>query len=173
MCAFEAAAGVVTVRVKNSRHTLAIYGPQRTIRAGVADGGMRGGGERGGSLRHSIVAIVSLLTLIGCGATRSPSPGDTRITGLMSDADRTRLGALAQQRIAAQSDPDQGYRIGPDDLLEITIPDLIDAAPYRDTKGPAAVMPAVASVEPAPSFRQGVRVTALGDVSIPQLGIVP
>jgi polysaccharide export outer membrane protein len=133
---------------------------------------MRGGGKRSGSLQHTI-AILSLLTLVGCGATRSPSPGDTRITGLMSDADRARLAALAQQRIAAQSDPDQGYRIGPDDLLEITIPDLIDSAPYRDTKGPTTVSPAVASVEPAPSFRQGIRVTALGDVSLPQLGIVP
>src|SRR5262245_4886371 len=91
----------------------------------------------------------------------------------MSDADRARLAALAQQRIADQSDPDRGYRIGPDDLLEITIPDLIDAAAYRDAKGPTAVSPAVASVEAAPSFRQGIRVTALGDVSIPQLGVVP
>jgi polysaccharide export outer membrane protein len=133
---------------------------------------MSGGGVRSGWTGR-LGATVAVLALMGCGVTKAPSPGDTRITNLMSDADRARLAALAEQRIADNSDPDQGYKIGPDDLLEITIPDLTDALPYKHTMPSATANPAVAGVEPAPSFREGVRVSALGDVTVPQLGVVP
>jgi polysaccharide export outer membrane protein len=118
-------------------------------------------------------ALLAVIALVGCGVTRAPSPGDTAVTSLMSESDTARLSALARERIAANSDPDQGYRIGPDDLLEISIPDLTDALPYRHTMPSAIGSPAVAGVEPAPSFREGVRVSALGDITVPQLGIVP
>jgi polysaccharide export outer membrane protein len=113
------------------------------------------------------------LALAGCGATRAPSPGDTTISGLMSAADRARLTALTAQRIAQQSAPQQGYRIGPDDLLDIGIPDLMDASTVHGTAPTGPPGPAVPSVDAAPAFHQGVRVSATGDISIPQLGLVP
>ena len=119
------------------------------------------------------ITLLAVFVLAGCGATRGPSPGNTSVINLMTEADKARLAALAQQRIAATSDPDQGYRIGPDDLLEISIPDLTDALPYRNTMPSGTLSPAVAGVEPAPSFREGVRVSALGDITVPQLGAVP
>jgi len=134
---------------------------------------MYGGGGHGGRWFRLFAALCTVCALTSCGATRAPSPGDTTVIPLMSPGDRARLAALAKQRIAAQDGPDQGYRIGPDDLLEITIPDLIDASPYRDVKGSGTNSPAVPSVDAAPVFRQGLRVSALGDITIPQLGAVP
>jgi polysaccharide export outer membrane protein len=157
---------------KNAARTLAIYFALRTIRAGVWEGGMRGGGERNEWLAR-VPALLVALVLAGCGATRAPSPGDTAITSLMSAKDQARLAAITQQRLAQRVDPDPGYRIGPDDLLEITIPDLIDATPYRRATTSPTLSPAVPSVEAAPVFRQGVRVSAMGDITIPQLGIIP
>jgi len=150
---------------------LDIYYAPRTIPA-AWDGGMHGGGH-GASWVELVAVFLVVFAVTGCGVTRAPSPGDTTVVPLMSPADRARLAALTRQRIDAQSDPDQGYRIGPDDLLEITIPDLIDAGPYRDVRGPSTPSPALPSVEAAPVFRQGVRVSALGDIAIPQLGAVP
>jgi polysaccharide export outer membrane protein len=131
---------------------------------------MLGGGcRRVSSGRRGAIALV--LMLMGCGATRAPSPGDTAVSSLMSAADRARLEAITAQRIAQQSAPQQGYRIGPDDLLDIGIPDLVDAAYGAAPPGPAG--PAVPSVDAAPAAHQGVRVSATGDISIPQLGLVP
>ena len=131
---------------------------------------MQGGHQSGGRFG---VSILFVLALTGCGATRAPSPGDTMVNGLTSPGDRARLAALSRQRIGQQSDPDQGYRIGPDDLLEIAVPDLTDAMPYHGATATGPGGAAVATVEAAPTFRQGVRVDALGTISIPQIGAVP
>src|SRR6267143_3503904 len=45
---------------------------------------------------------------------------------LISARDRARLEAIAEAR--ARMPIDGGYRIGPDDLLDIRIPDLLDAS---------------------------------------------
>src|SRR6185369_5775004 len=103
--------------VRNPSATLAIYDAERTIRGVFRVCGMSGGGVRSGWIGR-LAATAAVLALMGCGITKAPSPGDTRITELMSNTDRARLAALAQQRIADNSDPDQGYKIGPDDLLE-------------------------------------------------------
>ena len=118
-------------------------------------------------------AIFTLMALAACTATQAPAPGDTAVTSLMSASDRARLQALTAERIAHQSDPDQGYRIGPDDLLEVAIPDLIDAPVVRGAARSSAAGQAVPNVEAAPEFREGLRCSALGDVTIPQLGAVP
>lgn len=89
------------------------------------------------------------------------------MTQLMTDQDRSRLTALGAERAGR---PDGGYRIGPDDLLDVRIPDLVGA--------PEAVQPAAAKVDlvavlnQAPVFQQGTRVSALGDISLPLIGTV-
>ncbi len=82
-----------------------------------------------------------------------------------SERDRARLAEVAGARRAAPADT--GYHIGPDDLLEVRIPDLLEvAAPVASRGGET---PAVAG---APVFQQGLRVGADGIVKIPSLGPV-
>lgn len=90
---------------------------------------------------------------------------------LTSTRDRERVEQIAAARTRVL--PDDGYRIGPDDLLDIRIPDLLAAQPGGATprSGPGSTdVPAVAG---APMFQQGVRVTADGYVTLPMLGRVP
>jgi polysaccharide biosynthesis/export protein len=133
---------------------------------------MYGGGCRSWTIERCGSLLLAVM-LVGCGATRAPSPGDTTVSGLMSSADRDRLTAITAQRIAQQSAPQMGYRIGPDDLLDIGIPDLMDASTVHGTAPVGPPGPAVPSVDAAPAFHQGVRVSATGDITIPQLGSVP
>src|SRR5437870_9961228 len=71
-----------------------------------------------------------------------PEPSSAVVAGdVMSARDRTRLEALAAERALEPSDG--GYRIGPDDLLEIRIPDLLDV------QGPWP-RPGLAGTGPAP-----------------------
>jgi polysaccharide export outer membrane protein len=148
---------------------LAIEDSRRTMRRD-SDGNMSGGWRTGWRTRS--IAVLSLALLAACGTTRAPSPGDNRIINLVSESDRARLASLTAQRIAQQSDPDQGYRIGPDDLLEIAIPDLINASAYRRVQVTDPPGPGVPPVEAAPIYREGVRVSAMGDITVPQLGTV-
>src|SRR5213593_4228030 len=82
----------------------------------------------------TMFAAVSLLAPLGSGcapgakpaanaaraqAAPAAAPGD-----LMSAQDRDRLEALAAAR--ANGSSEEGYRIGPDDLLDIRIPDVLD-----------------------------------------------
>ncbi len=90
----------------------------------------------------------------------------------MSARDRARLAALTVQRIAQQFDRDQDYRIGPDDLLEVSIPDLVAPRAFHPTV-PRALSPELPSVEGAHAYREGMRVSAMGDITIPQIGVVP
>jgi polysaccharide export outer membrane protein len=77
--------------------------------------------------------------------------------------------ALADTRSGAPAE--DGYRIGPDDLLDIRIPDLLEAGPSAAGRSTPAggELPSVAGV---PAFQQGMRVTADGYVKIPSLGLV-
>lgn len=104
----------------------------------------------------------------GSAVVRDGSPGDG---GLLSAGDRARLAALCAER-SAQTAASDGYHIGPDDLLEIRIPDLLEAqAPVQaSAQGGTPGRPSVAGV---PSFQQGLRVDAHGNVTIATLGLVP
>lgn len=130
----------------------------------------------------------SALVLAGlagaCAPTRPPAPATapaaaaatttTAATGspgdLMSTRDRDRLRTLTAERASAPADG--GYHIGPDDLLEIRIPDLIDNTRPQQVAAQqnGAIIPAVAE---APVFQQGARVSERGDVTIPLIGEVP
>jgi polysaccharide export outer membrane protein len=121
-------------------------------------------------------AALLLALALGCGASRAgdrlgparsgASPGD-----LLGAHDRARLEALAAERTSPAAE--EGYRIGPDDLLDVRIPELLEAhaAAPAVRPGPAgAGMPTVAE---APIFQQGLRVDASGQVVIPTLGRIP
>src|SRR5215510_6409596 len=82
------------------------------------------------------VAVLLVLAVAGaCGVRQAATDGargqrPPRSAGgagdLMSTADRARLQAMATRRRGAQSE--DGYRIGPDDLLIVRIPGLSNAA---------------------------------------------
>src|SRR5207249_1290524 len=104
-------------------------------------------------------------------ATAPPNPGSSSPGGqLMNEQDEQRLRALASART---KDRDTGgYRIGPDDLLQIRIPDLVseDDRPAGLARvGVDSVLPPVSG---APTFSEGLRVSASGDVAIPLIGDV-
>jgi len=104
---------------------------------------------------------------VGTGPGR-PEPSSAAVAGdVMSARDRTRLEALAAERALEPSDG--GYRIGPDDLLEIRIPDLVDVQGPWPRPGLGAPGPAAVAAAPAV---QGVRVNASGYVSLPLIGLV-
>ncbi len=127
--------------------------------------------------------LVCFTISIGCAARRDLGPGSVGSPGsatsapaavaitLMSNADRERLGAVAAER--ANAPGDRGYVIGPDDLLDIRIPDLLDVPAQAIGIPPVlrgdGVAPAVAQ---APVFQQGFRVNELGEVTFPLLGAV-
>jgi polysaccharide biosynthesis/export protein len=135
------------------------------------------------------LACVVMLTAVGCSSHRHDGPGQAsagvaatpggaaatrdgaHAGGLLSAADRARLAALCAQRSVAAAEVD-GYRLGPDDLLEVRIPDLLEAqAPLQaSAQGGATGRPAVAG---APSFQQGLRVDRTGSITIATLGLVP
>jgi protein involved in polysaccharide export with SLBB domain len=120
--------------------------------------------------------LAGLVFGAGCrpgGAVRAelglvPEPGSVAVGDLMGVADRARLESLVATRASAAGD--EGYRIGPDDLLDIRVPDLLDA---EAVPGGAAHLGSAASpVAGAPVFQQGFRVSAGGVVTIPMLGAV-
>src|SRR5213593_42570 len=97
-------------------------------------------------------------------AAPAVAPGD-----LMSSQDRTRLEALAAARAKGASD--EGYRIGPDDLLDIRIPDVLDGQGAGPVARQAPGTPGPATVAAAPAS-QGLRVNDRGDVTLPFIGSV-
>ena len=129
-----------------------------------------------GGLRAALVLSLALSCAVGCSLPHSgfsaprqadsapPSPAD-----LISSQDSARLAAIATARAAAPADG--GYRIGPDDLLDIRIPDLLDAQASPTSRTQSGTD--VPTVSGAPSFQQGIRVSASGHVNIPMLGLVP
>ena len=130
-----------------------------------------------GRIAARVSVAASLATLLaGCGGPRlgtipervagaPPAPGD-----LMTTADVDAVAKIAAARAAAPAD--DGYRIGPDDLLDVRIPDLIDAqasAGARLSSAPAGAGQVVAG---APAYQQGLRVSGGGEVTIPTIGAV-
>jgi polysaccharide export outer membrane protein len=125
--------------------------------------------------KHAIGIVVLALFVAGCSGNRArPAPPGAQArptgdgAGLTDPSDRARVEALVAQR--SREPAIGGYRIGPDDLLEIRIPDLLDTA--AGGVAPRAGDGAVAPVAGAPVFAQGVRVSASGDVTLPLLGQV-
>ncbi|MBM4243138.1 MAG: hypothetical protein FJ148_04890 [Deltaproteobacteria bacterium] len=90
---------------------------------------------------------------------------------MLSASDRAQLAAVCARRSAAAG-VTEGYRLGPDDLVEVRVPDLLDAqAPVpASSQNGSLGRPAVAG---APTFQQGLRVDAGGNLTIATLGLVP
>jgi protein involved in polysaccharide export with SLBB domain len=103
----------------------------------------------------------------GAAAARGGGLGDAG--ALLSTADHARLAAVCARRTATAAG-DDGYRLGPDDLVEVRIPDLLDTpSPLQDSTSGTMGRPAVGG---APSFQQGLRIDAHGDINIATLGAV-
>src|SRR6185503_2349564 len=101
-----------------------------------------------------------------------PAAGEQATGDLTTAKDRARLDVVIAAR--AHEPADDGYRLGPDDLLDIRIPDLLEAsaaaaAAPRTAPGSTEI-PAVTG---APAFQQGIRVSADGHVNVPMLGAIP
>jgi polysaccharide biosynthesis/export protein len=109
---------------------------------------------------------------VGCATGRAidrlPSGQDAPAGALMTAGDHQRLEAIAQAR---GQRVDGGYRIGPDDLLDIRIPDLLES-PAVPPRAPDRDAGLVGVLGQSPIFQQGVRVSAVGDITLPLLGIV-
>ena len=127
--------------------------------------------------RDAAAIILAGLTLgAGCrpsGAVRAelglmPAPESVAVGDLMGAVDRARLETLVAVRGGMG---DAEYRIGPDDLLDIRIPDLLDAQAAAPA-GAAHLGSAAQPIAGAPVFQQGFRVSASGVVTIPMLGVV-
>ena len=118
------------------------------------------------------MALVALVA--GCAPARTtprtrPANGAGE-GGLVSERDQGRLAKLGAER--AGSAAPVGYRIGPDDLLDVRIPDLVEQAgvvPVGTQTPGGAVLP----VAQNPIFQQGVRDAAHGDIGLPLIGTVP
>jgi polysaccharide export outer membrane protein len=130
-----------------------------------------------GGLRAALVFSLVLPCAVSCSSRHSVTPGSGQsppsppsAADLISSRDSARLAAIATARAAAPLEG--GYRIGPDDLLDIRIPDLIDAQSTTTSRlGQGGTdLPVVSG---APTFQQGMRVSASGHVNIPTLGLVP
>jgi polysaccharide biosynthesis/export protein len=121
--------------------------------------------------------VVALCATIACGPKRAPSAADATASasgapvGINDDENQARIDQLIAQRRNGGGDDAAGYRIGPDDLLEIRIPDLLDA-PAEAIPPRASAAGIVPSMAGAPTFAQGMRVSAAGDVTVPHLGQV-
>lgn len=122
------------------------------------------------------VLALTLVLVAGCSATRS-TPGETGAEAralapgssgdLLSARDRARLEAITTERSNAGAS--DGYRIGPDDLLEVRIPDLLEVTSGFGDRRDGGVIPVVAQ---APVFSQGVRVSGNGEITLPVIGVV-
>jgi polysaccharide export outer membrane protein len=101
--------------------------------------------------------------MLGVGPTGTPAAPNSLTTA--EDSARLRDLAAVRARDAAS-----GYRIGPDDLLVIQIPDLLEAEPLRvERTGPGA---GPAPVAGTPAFEDGLRVAQNGEIRLPVLGAV-
>src|SRR6185436_6852536 len=89
---------------------------------------------------------------------------------LMTTADVEALRKVTAARAVAPAV--EGYRIGPDDLLDIRIPDLIDAQAPMGGRASGSSVGAAQVVGGAPAYQQGLRVSGGGEVSIPMIGAV-
>ena len=125
-------------------------------------------------------ACVSALALLaitaGCSVTTvrrdldlaQPRTGTASAGDLMSAHDHDALTGVSAERVREGRD---GYRIGPDDLLDVRIPKLLSSQPTdtTHTTNTGAMIPAVAD---APVFQEGLRVAADGTITLPLTGSV-
>ncbi|MCW5890542.1 MAG: SLBB domain-containing protein [bacterium] len=113
--------------------------------------------------------VLGLALATGCGAGRPApvptAPPATADAGHLDAETRGRLAALAAGRTATGAAG--GYRIGPDDLLDVRIPDLLAGSPRSEGGRPGQAL------AEAPVMQQGFRVGADGLVQLPLLGPVP
>jgi polysaccharide export outer membrane protein len=111
---------------------------------------------------------------VGCGAhrpTAPPAAAPVAPGDVMSSRDRAGLETLARARAALPAS--DGYRVGPDDLLDVRIPDLLEGAPLTGAvRGGAAASAGPSPVAAAPLFQDGLRVSGTGDVTLPLIGRV-
>jgi polysaccharide export outer membrane protein len=120
-----------------------------------------------------IVAFAGLALVVSCAPRRvavpaSPTAPPIAAGNLVTEEDRTRLEGIVAAR--APNVDHGGNQIGPDDLLQIRIPDLMDAAPAVPTGSETSpILPVVAA---APSFQEGVRVGPDGNITLPLVGMV-
>jgi polysaccharide export outer membrane protein len=125
--------------------------------------------------------LAAALVAAGCSSASSPGaptgphalPGSTADAGveLMSSVDLSRLAALARER-QSSGDVDAAYRIGPDDLLDIRIPDLVGAEPRQAAAESGTGGVGRATVAGAPTFHEGERVDDLGEISVAHVGVI-
>ena len=140
--------------------------------------------NEGRGMRRAAITVAAVLLLLpifgsGCAPRAKPAanPALGRAQGspavdvgdLMSSQDRARLEALAAARAKGASD--EGYRIGPDDLLDIRIPDVLDGQGAGPVGRQAPGTPGPATVAAAPAA-QGLRVSDRGDITLPFIGQV-
>ncbi|MEB2283285.1 MAG: hypothetical protein B6D46_05935 [Polyangiaceae bacterium UTPRO1] len=120
--------------------------------------------------------VLTLALTAGCGGPRlgtaparaagaAPAPSD-----LMTAADVAALSRITAAR--AQAAASDGYHIGPDDLLDVRIPDLLDAQAPAGARSPSGSAGAGQAVAGAPLYQQGLRVSGGGEVTIPMIGAV-
>jgi len=122
----------------------------------------------------SILLLVGLLPFADACAPPQTVQGAPALSStalqVMTPGDKARLEALTRSRLSEGRDFE--YRIGPDDLVEVQIPDLMDTASMRG----AAPMGQNASVIPfvaqAPTYQQGLRVDADGSITLPFIGAI-
>jgi len=126
---------------------------------------------------HGCGVLVVLVVLTGCstnrGTAHQPTAAEQIVpgaAGVMSTRDVSQLRRLAAERTPLTGS--DGYRVGPDDLLSVRVQDLLDAATGVYPPKTAIVGAAVPDVEPAPTFQEGSRVSASGEITVPQIGIV-
>jgi polysaccharide biosynthesis/export protein len=129
------------------------------------------------AMSRGATAVLFVL-VIGCGPTRGTRDGTGAeapaiVPGsagdLVSARDRARLEAIGAARSSGTGSTSDGYRIGPDDLLEVRIPDLLQVADGYGSTRDAGIIPVVAA---APVASQGVRVSGNGDITLPVIGTV-
>ncbi len=102
--------------------------------------------------------------------SRGSTSAEVATGDLTSAKDRARLDAIVAAR--AKMSVDDGYRLGPDDLLDIRIPDLLEASSGAAAPRSAPGSTDIPAVSGAPAFQQGIRVSAGGDANVPMLGSV-
>jgi polysaccharide export outer membrane protein len=128
-----------------------------------------------------VAALLLPLALVfakGCSVRHGADPEQAKFdtarevatVDLTSARDRARLDALVTAR--SQQRLDEGYRLGPDDLLDIRIPDLLPASTGGAEPRTVAGSSDIPVVAGAPAFQQGLRVSATGEVSIPTVGTI-
>jgi protein involved in polysaccharide export with SLBB domain len=124
---------------------------------------------------HVGAAALGLLVFSACGPHRPPhfegQVGASETAGaVMSSRDRDALLKLTAARTAEK--PTDGYRIGPDDLLDVRIPDLTDPQSMVSARLGQTGATGAQAIAAAPAFQQGLRVSATGEINVQTLGLV-